>query len=89
MDLGTSTRCSTSNSIEKIKDCTLSSVKNEAYVPTVHIGESSHVKLSEPRGVPPAIAIKPNVAYGVINKEESAQTGSYVVNQLVYDSVRI
>ena len=86
MDLGTSARCSTSNSIEKIKDGTLLSVKNEAYVPTVHIGESSHVKLSEPRGDPPTIAIKPNVAYGVSNKEE---TGSYVVNQLVYDSVRI
>ncbi|KAL5460294.1 hypothetical protein EMCRGX_G033736 [Ephydatia muelleri] len=89
MDLGTSTRCSTSNSIEKIKDCTLSSVKNEAYVPTVHIGESSHVKLSEPRGVPPAIAIKPNVAYGVINKEESAQTGSYVEEPVMVEGYHI
>eukprot|EP00731_Ephydatia_muelleri_P030969 Em0022g483a len=89
MDLGTSARCSTSNSIEKRKDGTLLSVKNETYVPTVHIEEPSHVKLSEPRGDPPAIAIKPNVAYEASNKEESAQTGSNVVNQLVYDSVRI
>ena len=89
MDLGTSARCSTSNSIEKRKDGTLLSVKNEAYVPTVHIEEPSHVKLSEPRGDPPAIAIKPNVAYEASNKEVSAQTGSNVVNQLVYDSVRI
>ena len=85
MDLGT---FAPSNSIENIKDDTLLLVNYDAYEPMVSAGESSHVRLPKPHGDPPAIAIKPNVAYGMMNIESSL-AGSYVVHQLVYDSVRL
>lgn len=67
MGLGTSA----TNSIKK--GGTLLSVKNDVYELTVPAGESSHVRLSKPHaGDPPAIVIKPNMAYGMINIASSS-----------------